>query len=241
MPDTADALASHAESTWGSAVRQPRREDAVNGVVPTVVLQPSSIAMLAEMLQWADRDHRAVSPRGAGTKIAWGPRVRRLDAILSLSGLPQHVEYAAGDLVGIFPAGATLGTVNETLAREHHWLPLDPLSGSGATIGGIVATNESGPRRLRYGTPRDLVIGAEMVLADGTIAKSGGRVVKNVSGYDLARMLCGSYGTLAVITSTTFKLAPKPASSCTRTCSRARMALSSLGFRTRKSPVHKAR
>src|SRR6185295_11544977 len=108
----------------------------------------------------------------------------------------------------ILPAGASLAHVNEVLGREGQWLPLDPPLSDRATIGGIVATNDSGPRRHRYGTARDLIIGIEMALVDGRTAKAGGRVVKNVAGYDLSRLLCGSFGTLALIVSATFKLAP---------------------------------
>jgi glycolate oxidase FAD binding subunit len=217
MANASDTLISYAQNAWGAAACPPQTSDTVDGTSPSVVLRPSTVAMLVDMLRWADRDRATLVPRGSGTKIAWGPRVRRMDAVLSLTGLPPRIEHAAGDLVGIFPSGATLSTVNDTLAHENQWLPLDPLSGGASTIGGIVATNESGPRRFRYGAPRDLVIGVEMVLADGTLAKSGGRVVKNVSGYDLARMLCGSFGTLAVITSATFKLSPRSDASATIT------------------------
>ncbi len=102
----------------------------------------------------------------------------------------------------------TLAAVNAALARSGQWLPLDPPAADRATIGGIVAANDSGPRRHKHGAPRDLIIGVEMVRADGTVARAGGKVVKNVAGYDLARMLCGSRGSLAVIASATFKLAP---------------------------------
>jgi len=98
--------------------------------------------------------------------------------------------------------------VNEILRRERQWLPLDPPRGHRATIGGIIATNDSGPRRHRYGAPRDLIIGIELALVDGRTAKAGGRVVKNVAGYDLSKLMCGSFGTLAIVTSATFKLAP---------------------------------
>ena len=102
----------------------------------------------------------------------------------------------------------TLAEVNAALARSGQWLPLDPPASDRATIGGVVAANDSGPRRHKHGAPRDLIIGVEMVRADGTVARAGGKVVKNVAGYDLARMLCGSRGSLAVIASATFKLAP---------------------------------
>jgi glycolate oxidase FAD binding subunit len=129
--------------------------------------------------------------------------------------LNQDLDHCAGDLTVTASAGARLGTVNEMLAHQGQRLALDPRCGDRATIGGIVGSNDSGPRRHLSGTPRDLIIGAEMVLADGRAVKAGGRVVKNVAGYDLARLLCGSFGTLAVITSATFKLAPVPPASKT--------------------------
>ena len=133
--------------------------------------------------------------------------------MLSTLGLNAPVDHVAGDLVATVPAGASLDAVNDVLRRERQWLPLDPACSNRATIGGIIATNDSGPRRHRYGTPRDLIIGIEIALADGRIAKAGGRVVKNVAGYDLSKLLCGSLGSLAVITSATFKLAPLPPAS----------------------------
>ena len=128
--------------------------------------------------------------------------------MLSTARLSGPIDHCAGDLTVTAPAGARLAAVNRLLAAERQWLALDPLASDRATIGGIVATSDSGPRRQRHGTPKDLIIGVEMALADGRLAKAGGRVVKNVAGYDLARLLCGSFGCLAVITSATFKLAP---------------------------------
>jgi glycolate oxidase FAD binding subunit len=127
---------------------------------------------------------------------------------LSTRQLAAPIQHYAGDLVATIPAGATLADANAVLGRERQWLPLDPPRADLATIGGIVATNDSGPRRHHYGSARDLIIGVEFALADGRVAKAGGRVVKNVAGYDLARLLCGSFGSLALITSATFKLAP---------------------------------
>jgi glycolate oxidase FAD binding subunit len=129
--------------------------------------------------------------------------------------LNAPVDHVAGDLVATVPAGATLDAVNDVLRLQKQWLPLDPGVSHLATIGGVIATNDSGPRRHRYGTPRDLIIGIEIALADGRRAKAGGRVVKNVAGYDLSKLLCGSLGSLAVITSATFKLSPIPPASYT--------------------------
>ena len=177
--------------------------------------EPGDAAGVGAKLKWANGEGLAVAIRGAGTKQSWGARATRTDVVLSTLGLNAPVDHVAGDLVATVPAGVSLDAVNDVLRRERQWLPLDPVAGSLATIGGIVATNDSGPRRHRYGTPRDLIIGIELALADGRVARAGGRVVKNVAGYDLSKLLCGSFGSLAVITSATFKLAPLPPASST--------------------------
>ena len=147
-----------------------------------------------------------------GSTVGIG-RGSAFDFRLSLERLTAPIEHFAGDLVATVAAGARLADVNAILRQNNQWLPLDPPDAEQSTIGSLVATNSSGPRRHRYGTPRDLIIGIEVALADGRVAKSGGRVVKNVAGYDLARLMCGSFGSLAVITSATFKLSPvSPAS-----------------------------
>jgi FAD/FMN-containing dehydrogenase len=124
--------------------------------------------------------------------------------VLSTLSLNRVVAHRHGDLTATVEAGARLDDVNRELARHGQWLPLDPPWSDRATIGGIVATNDAGPRRHRYGTPRDLIIGIEIARADGVRAKAGGIVVKNVAGYDLARLMTGSFGSLALITSATF-------------------------------------
>src|SRR5262249_48256512 len=125
------------------------------------------------------------------------------------------VAHRHGDLTATIQAGATLTDVNHTLGQHRQWIPLDAPWPDRATIGGIVATNDSGPRRHRDGAPRDLIIGIEIVLADGTAAKAGGIVVKNVAGYDVSRLMTGSFGSLAVIVGATFKLYPVPPASRT--------------------------
>jgi glycolate oxidase FAD binding subunit len=179
------------------------------------VLEPDDAASLAAKLKWANAEGLAIAVRGAGTKQDWGAPASRADVVLSTLRLNAPVDHVAGDLVATVPAGATLDAVNDVLRRERQWLPLDPGVSHRATIGGVIATNDSGPRRHRYGTPRDLIIGIEIALADGRTAKAGGRVVKNVAGYDLSKLLCGSLGSLAVITSATFKLSPVAPVSCT--------------------------
>lgn len=178
-------------------------------------IEPTATSEVAEVLRHADAHGQAVLVRGNGTKARWGGRPDRTDLVLSLRRLSAPIEHCAGDLTVTAPAGATLADINERLAHEGQWLPLDPWAGGRSTVGGLVAANDSGPRRHRYGAPRDLVIGVEFALPNGRIAKGGGRVVKNVAGYDMGRLLCGSFGTLAVITSATFKLSPKPQASRT--------------------------
>ena len=179
------------------------------------LIEPGDAAGIAAKLKWANGQGLALTVRGAGTKQSWADSDSHADAVLSTLGLNAPVDHVAGDLVATVPAGASLDAVNDVLRRERQWLPLDPGGSRLATIGGIVATNDSGPRRHRYGTPRDLIIGIEIALADGRIARAGGRVVKNVAGYDLSKLLCGSLGSLAVITSATFKLSPLPQASST--------------------------
>jgi glycolate oxidase FAD binding subunit len=161
-------------------------------------------------------DHRhSIVIRGAGTKSDWGRPAGRVDGVLDMRGLNRVLEHQHGDMTATIEAGASLGDVNRVLARHGQWLPLDPPHADEATIGGILATNDSGPLRHRYGTPRDLLIGIQLATTDGVLSKAGGRVVKNVAGYDLGKLVTGSFGSLAAIVSATFKLSPLPAASKT--------------------------
>ena len=173
-----------------------------------VVQAPQDVVSLAALLAQANESRTPIYPRGGGTKSGWWAGAAESAAILTTTALAPVLDHCAGDLTATVGAGMTLASVNAALARSGQWLPLDPPAADRATIGGIVAANDSGPRRHKHGVPRDLIIGVEMVRADGTIARAGGKVVKNVAGYDLARMLCGSRGSLALIASATFKLAP---------------------------------
>jgi glycolate oxidase FAD binding subunit len=189
--------------------------DAIEGVVPRVVVEPASAEAVGAVLQWASRDRLSVIVRGAGTKLGWGPAPRQIDILIETKRLNALVAHRHGDLTATVQAGAKLGDVNRALGQHRQWIPLDPPSADRATIGGIVATNDSGPRRHRYGSPRDLIIGVEFARADGQLAKGGGIVVKNVAGYDLPRLLTGSFGSLGVIVTATFKLYPLTAASRT--------------------------
>lgn len=188
--------------------------DAVEGVLPQFVVEPHSAEALAAVLGWSSKERLSVVLRGNGTKLDWGRRLSGIDLVLSTRCLNRVLAHQHGDLTATIEAGATLADVGRDLARHGQWLPLAG-SFAQATVGGTVATNDSGPLRHRHGTPRDLLIGIQLALADGRVVKSGGNVVKNVAGYDLGKLMSGSFGSLAAIVSATFKLAPLPASSST--------------------------
>jgi glycolate oxidase FAD binding subunit len=193
----------------GERVREASDEDAVDGVTPSVVVEPGTVEETSEVIKLASREGLAVSPRGGGTKMGLGNPPREADLILSTARMDEVIEHAPGDQIVRVQAGIKLEDLQERLAGANQMLGIDPPEGAaGATVGGIVATNSSGPRRLRYGTVRDLIIGIRVVLADGTVAKAGGKVVKNVAGYDLSKLFTGSLGTLGVIAEANFRLHP---------------------------------
>ncbi|MGC4081284.1 MAG: FAD-binding oxidoreductase [Vicinamibacterales bacterium] len=178
------------------------------------VLEPTSAADAATMLAEAAAAGTPVVPVGTGSRLNVS-RIQGPAVAFSSRRLTSGFAHYAGDLVATLPAGMRLADANIALGAERQWLPIDPLTGIQTTIGGLVASNDSGPRRHGFGSPRDLVIGMEVALTTGVVAHSGGRVVKNVAGYDLGRLFCGSLGSLGVITSVTFKLAPLPSASRT--------------------------
>jgi glycolate oxidase FAD binding subunit len=184
--------------------------DAVDGVPPAVVVRPARAAAVSRVLRAAAAHGWRVVPRGGGTALDLGNTPRGVDLVLDLSALTAVVEYRPQDLTVTVEAGATVAAVQALLATRGQVLALDPPLPERATVGGALAANLTGPRRLRYGTARDIVIGTGAVLADGSEVKAGGRVVKNVAGYDLNKLFIGSVGTLGVITRVTFKLLPAP-------------------------------
>jgi glycolate oxidase FAD binding subunit len=185
---------------------------------PTLFIEPATEQELAKVLKLANDADLAVIPRGGGTKLAWGNPPRRADIVLSTARLNAIIEYAWSDLTVTVEAGCTIKQLRETLSKIGQRLALDPLWPSRATIGGVLSTNDSGTLRLRFGSLRDLIIGVTLALPDGTLAKSGGRVVKNVAGYDLPKLVTGALGTLGVITQATFRLHPLPKESRTISC-----------------------
>jgi glycolate oxidase FAD binding subunit len=202
MPDTV-AYETAVSLIGDGAVRPGVPADAVEGVVPRIIVEPARFEDVGKLLVWASREKLTVLARGSGTKLGWGPAPHAIDVLLSTARLNAIVAHRHGDLTATIQAGAMLADVNRALATHRQWIPLDPPSAERATIGGLVATNDSGPRRHRYGAPRDLIIGVEFIRADGLLAKGGGIVVKNVAGYDLPRLLTGSFGSLGVIVSAT--------------------------------------
>src|SRR6202047_5252689 len=175
-------------------VRTAAANDAVAGVQPSFVVEPGSEQELAKVVKLADAAGLAVIPRGGGTKLAWGNRPACADVILSTARLSRVIEHAWADLTVSVEAGCTIARLQETLAKHGQRLALDALWPERATVGGVLSTNDSGALRLRFGSLRDLVIGVTLALADGTVASSGGRVVKNVAGYDLPKLGAGGVG-----------------------------------------------
>lgn len=183
---------------------------AVDGIVPQAVALPGTVEEVAEVMRLAHHEGAAVIPWGGGTEMGLGNLPRRYDIALSLTRLNAVVEHEPADLTATVLAGRTLADFQVHLSSVGQFLPLDPPSPAEATIGGILAANASGPSRHAHGTARDLVLGLRFVQADGRVIKAGGKVVKNVAGYDMCRLLIGSLGTLGVIVEACFRLTPLP-------------------------------
>ncbi len=181
------------------------------------IIQPESPQALAKALAEANAVQRLVAPRGGGTKTDWGNPGARADIVLSTASLNRVIEHAWADMTVTVEAGCTVANLQNTLAQHGQRLAIDPLWPDQATIGGILATNDSGALRIRYGSLRDLIIGMTVALPDGTLAMSGGKVVKNVAGYDLPKLMTGALGTLGVITQAIFRLHPLPIATRTLT------------------------
>jgi glycolate oxidase FAD binding subunit len=183
------------------------------GVVPSVAVMPGNIEEVSRLLAWANRRGLKVVPCGTRTKLDRGNAPTGCDILLQLGNLSKIVEHAAGDMTVTAQAGVRLSDLQGALGGAGQFLAIDPPVPG--TVGGLVATSDSGPRRIRYGGVRDLILGVTFVRADGVVAKGGGKVVKNVAGYDLPKLLTGSLGTLGVLVEATFRLYPLPSASAT--------------------------
>jgi glycolate oxidase FAD binding subunit len=207
-------LASDAVIGWEQldATLKTQIAQAVPDATPCVVY-PTTAEVMAEVVACAQSNGWQLLPCGQGSKLHWGGLATHVDAVVAK--LHRLIEHASGDLTVTAEAGLPLAELQARLATAGQFLPVDPAYANQATLGGIVATADTGALRQRYGGIRDLLIGIEFVRSDGKLTKAGGRVVKNVAGYDLMKLFTGSYGTLGILTQATFRIYPVPASSQT--------------------------
>jgi len=180
----------------------------VEGRTPEAAVFPGSIEEVAAVLALACEVGRSVTPWGGGTAASVGIPTAGAGLIIGLRRMSRLLDHEPGDLTATVEAGITVDAFQTALRGRGQWLSLDPADGDRATVGGVLATNAHGPRRHLYGTARDLLIGVTVVTADGAVVKGGGKVVKNVAGYDLPKLFIGSFGTLGVIVEATVKLRP---------------------------------
>ncbi|HUC13463.1 MAG TPA: FAD-binding oxidoreductase [Acidimicrobiales bacterium] len=183
--------------------------DSFDGLTPRMVVTPQDTAEVAAVLRVAAPHGLSIVARGAGTKLDWGNPPASADLLLDLSLMAGVTEHVSDDLVARVRAGTTLENLSKVLALKGQRFPVDEVV-PGSTVGGVVATGLSGPSRYTHGAVRDLVLGITMVRADGVVARAGSKVVKNVAGYDLPKLLSGSYGTLGILTELIVKLKPMP-------------------------------
>jgi glycolate oxidase FAD binding subunit len=175
-----------------------------------VVAFPHNVEELSEVLKLASDERWRIIPAGAGTWLEMGNRPRQFHLIVSTAKMNRVIEYEPADLTATVEAGCALASFNKNAAEHRQFIPLDPFGDERSTIGGVIATASAGPLRCAYGTPRDWLIGIRVVHADGGVTRAGGKVVKNVAGYDLCKLYAGSFGTLAVIAEMSFKLRALP-------------------------------
>ena len=207
----AAALANAVTDAAGGPAASRNPEDyAIDGAAPSVAVRPATAGAVSAVMAAAHGAGAAVIPRGGGTRIAMGNLPRQYDVAVDLTGLNQIVAHNHGDLTATMQAGVTVGGLRRALAEHGQFLAIDPPLAETATLGGTLAVGNSGPLKWQYGSVRDTVIGMKVVQADGIVTKSGGQVVKNVSGYDMARLHIGGLGTLGVIAEVSVKLTPLP-------------------------------
>jgi glycolate oxidase FAD binding subunit len=219
MKSSGDRLAQRLQEELGAEVvtREPSllATHSVHGREPGVICFPASPEQVAAALRLCSEANAAVTPWGGGTAMAIGNQPRQVDVVIGLERLNLLVEHDQANLTTTVQSGHKLAALQEALARYNQFLPFDPPAPARATAGGIVATNLNGPRRSYYGSVRDLVIGMKIVLASGEQIKAGGKVVKNVAGYDMCKLFVGSLGTLGIITEVTLRMAPIPETAAT--------------------------
>ncbi|HIK46256.1 MAG TPA: FAD-binding oxidoreductase [Leptolyngbyaceae cyanobacterium M65_K2018_010] len=218
---------------WSALLAEALEAD----TLPAAIAYPDTEAQLSEVMACAHRHQWRVLPCGSGSKLVWGGIGQGVDLVLSTARLNQVIDHAVGDMTLTAQAGVTLAQLTPQLAHHRQFLALDPAYPERATLGGLVATADTGALRQRYGGVRDMLIGLSLVRYDGQIAKAGGRVVKNVAGYDLMKLLTGSYGTLGIMTQVTFRLFPIQEASKTVVVRGPAASIQALGDRVRRSSL----
>src|SRR6266702_4369871 len=206
----ATALQTVAPATQATREADTLRNYTVDGLLPRFVVIPTQVEQVAQIVALVNQYGLSLLTRGGGSRISIGGMPEQIDVLLETNRLTQVLEHEVADLTCHVEAGLTLAALQTRLVKQGQRLALDPPDAAQATIGGILASNASGPKRLRYGSARDLVIGLHVVQANGDVSRSGGRVVKNVAGYDLNKLFIGSLGTLGIIVEANFKLHPLP-------------------------------
>ncbi|MEQ9624687.1 MAG: FAD-binding oxidoreductase [Coleofasciculus chthonoplastes F1-TOW-03] len=184
-----------------------KRAYGVDTITSTLVC-PTTIQQLCQVMESANTHNWQVLPCGNGSKLAWAGVGKPVDVVISTQNLNQVIDHPVGDLTVTAQAGVKLADLQPILLKTNQFLPLEPAYPESATLGGIISTADSGSWRQRYGGVRDMLLGVSFVRSDGQLAKAGGRVVKNVAGYDLMKLLTGAYGTLGILTEVTFRLYP---------------------------------
>jgi glycolate oxidase FAD binding subunit len=200
---------------WGQVPKeeQERLSRSFSGKSPHCLVYPSDSTALSSLVRFAKENRLSLLVAGQGSKLDWGGLVKSPDILVSTKKLNRIIDHARGDLTITVEAGLKLADLQAFLASSGQFLPLDPSYAENATIGGIMATADAGTWRQRYGGVRDLILGFSFIRHDGEIAKAGGRVVKNVAGYDLMKLFTGSYGTLGIINQITLRLYPQTTNS----------------------------
>ncbi len=198
---------------------------------------PERVADLADLVALAHHHQIPLLVAGSGSKLGWGSLVRSPQVAVSTQKLDRLLDHAVADLTVTVEAGMPLHTLQAQLAAAQQWWPVDPLYSQAATIGGIIATGDTGSLRHRYGGVRDLLLGVSFVRADGRLAKAGGRVVKNVAGYDLMKLMSGSFGTLGILVEVTLRLYPLPPQRATYLIAGDRDSISRLSAQITDSPL----
>jgi glycolate oxidase FAD binding subunit len=212
MPGDAVDLVAELRALVPAASVDGKPQTNVAGVVPAAQVRPTAVPELQQVASWASRRGIALAAIGGGTKLGMGNPPSRLDVVLDMRGLDSIIEYDPRDLVLTAQAGATIQKIQSVVKQDSLVLPLDPQSSDRATLGGVIACADHGPRRRQYGGVRDVVLGLKTVLPDGSLVSSGGRTLKNVAGYDVGKVLVGSLGTIGIIAEVSVRLLPLPAS-----------------------------